>query len=812
MPILALVLYRGVVGDLFSKDKINYVYDAMATRNSKHKLKLDEVFKKNRIYDELILRKLRSRVEAESIIESLILNDKELKGYYIFTEFNRSPRVYLKKTAPKLKLVAQSSIDSLWRAKKNELQLMPFQDHKYLMAEKYERNNRKYMFVKIIDFTELFEGEDGSVVKFVLVNEKQDILFETFGLGKARSFLKSPDFAKLNKERILKATKADIEGDSYVLAYSAVDSGLSLITILPEQEILAALKELNIKSIIILIIIIAAAGLISLYASRELTKTVEELSAATKQIKSGDYSISIKNKSKDEMGELAKSFETMSSEIQELMGELKAQNEVLEETVLERTAQLNNTLNLQKAMVDSLNEGFMIMNKNGVFSATYTKSCETIFKQSPSKQFIGDLFNIPEEEHDDLRSMCEVLVSEKAPFEDMKNYLPDYLRFEDGRIVLCDYVPMHKEDGKMSGIVVTVEDKTKEIQALEESKRQKNHAEMVITILKDKNNYFDFVDDLKIFIRSIKEPNTSSTSDQDLILRHVHTFKGVSSYFKLNELTSFLDNYETKLETEASVDHLATVIELEELLIKQCAAQEEWLGQNAFKSNWEKSHSVSYDVLKKFAIFMKTEDVPAVVYRMYVDNLASRPLMTIFDKYDDLLKYLSISEGIKLSKVEWNGFDIKVPVSIYHDLFNTFVHFYRNIMSHAFEGRRDGDNIVVNTAELIKNGKQKSIKITIADNGNGIDLEKIRKTMKVEGSDQINLLNKIFEDHFTMAEGGSHLSGRGVGLSAFKEKLSQLGGRVEVISSKGKGTKFEIYLPYINDYTIEGASAWDKVA
>jgi sensor histidine kinase regulating citrate/malate metabolism len=39
------------------------------------------------------------------------------------------------------------------------------------------------------------------------------------------------------------------------------------------------------------------------------------------------------------------------------------------------------------------------------------------------------------------------------------------------------------------------------------------------------------------------------------------------------------------------------------------------------------------------------------------------------------------------------------------------------------------------------------------------------------------------------------ISGRGVGLSAVREVVHALGGRIEVLSERGKGTTFAIHLP-----------------
>jgi two-component system NtrC family sensor kinase len=67
--------------------------------------------------------------------------------------------------------------------------------------------------------------------------------------------------------------------------------------------------------------------------------------------------------------------------------------------------------------------------------------------------------------------------------------------------------------------------------------------------------------------------------------------------------------------------------------------------------------------------------------------------------------------------------------------------------------------------------------ITIADNGEGIPPESIKK---------------IFEPFYTTKRVGE---GSGLGLSVSHDIVSALGGKIEVSSESSKGTTFTIYLP-----------------
>lgn len=82
----------------------------------------------------------------------------------------------------------------------------------------------------------------------------------------------------------------------------------------------ALLKNLTVVAAAIFVL----GTLFSLISSRLLTKTIGHLSAAAKRIGQGDFDVTVKAPSRDEIGELARSFNRMA-------GELKARESALEE-------------------------------------------------------------------------------------------------------------------------------------------------------------------------------------------------------------------------------------------------------------------------------------------------------------------------------------------------------------------------------------------------------------------------------------------------------------------------------------------------
>ena len=99
--------------------------------------------------------------------------------------------------------------------------------------------------------------------------------------------------------------------------------------------------------------------------------------------------------------------------------------------------------------------------------------------------------------------------------------------------------------------------------------------------------------------------------------------------------------------------------------------------------------------------------------------------------------------------------------------------------------------------------KNNNIFITLADNGKGIDFNKIRKTVKDskllrnpnEANNKSYLLKALFSPGFSTLDKADHHAGRGIGLSLVKDRVKDLNGKIKVSTAVGKGTKFSIIIP-----------------
>ncbi|MCH8550390.1 MAG: chemotaxis protein CheA [Natronospirillum sp.] len=182
------------------------------------------------------------------------------------------------------------------------------------------------------------------------------------------------------------------------------------------------------------------------------------------------------------------------------------------------------------------------------------------------------------------------------------------------------------------------------------------------------------------------------------------------------------------------------------------------------------------------------------------------PVAHVFDRFPRLVRDLSR----KLDKpidLEIDGQDTEAEKHVIESLADPLVHLMRNAIDHGIEPRS-----VRKAAGKSETGKislsawqeNEWAVIEVADDGGGIDPEKTRRRAYEKGlvderrlkemTDQ-EAIELIFMAGFSTMEVASDLSGRGVGMDVVQTTIEKSGGRLEVESRLGEGSRFRLWLP-----------------
>ena len=189
-------------------------------------------------------------------------------------------------------------------------------------------------------------------------------------------------------------------------------------------------------------------------------------------------------------------------------------------------------------------------------------------------------------------------------------------------------------------------------------------------------------------------------------------------------------------------------------------------------------------------------------------------LKVAFQKFPRIVRQAS-QDLQKQVRFEMNGIELGVDKTIAKSLSGSLVHVLRNSVDHGIEspqkrldaGKPEHGKILISA---VQTGEK--IIVTIEDDGNGIDAERVKKKAIEKGiidkqssfsmSEQ-DVYDLLFAPGFSTAEQVTSVSGRGVGMDVVKSEIAKLGGRVQIESSIGQGTKLILTIPVPKTVLVE---------
>lgn len=183
------------------------------------------------------------------------------------------------------------------------------------------------------------------------------------------------------------------------------------------------------------------------------------------------------------------------------------------------------------------------------------------------------------------------------------------------------------------------------------------------------------------------------------------------------------------------------------------------------------------------------------------------PVDQVFARFPRMIRDLAIVQKKKID-LQISGGDIELDRTIIDKLGNPLVHLIRNAVDHGI----DKEGTI--TLRVVRD--RDAALVMVENTGQSIDYEKVREIAVKRGMvskqeaptlTREDLAKIIFQPHFSTSEVVTEISGRGVGLSAVQEFVTEIGGQVYVESPpkdkvdehgaplKDAGTRFTLELP-----------------
>jgi two-component system chemotaxis sensor kinase CheA len=181
------------------------------------------------------------------------------------------------------------------------------------------------------------------------------------------------------------------------------------------------------------------------------------------------------------------------------------------------------------------------------------------------------------------------------------------------------------------------------------------------------------------------------------------------------------------------------------------------------------------------------------------------PLESTFKRFYRVVRDLANSQK-KSIDLHISGEETELDKTMIEQIADPLKHMVRNSVDHGIEESRE--RVKVGKPEkgniwLRAYQEEGNVIIEIEDDGKGIDSEVIYKKAVSKGltnKSRDNLTPEeiysfLFLPGFSTAQKVTEISGRGVGMDVVKKNIESLKGRIEIISTIGKGTRFKIKIP-----------------
>jgi two-component system, chemotaxis family, sensor kinase CheA len=180
------------------------------------------------------------------------------------------------------------------------------------------------------------------------------------------------------------------------------------------------------------------------------------------------------------------------------------------------------------------------------------------------------------------------------------------------------------------------------------------------------------------------------------------------------------------------------------------------------------------------------------------------PISFVFSRFPRMVRDIAQRLGKQID-LKLTGEQTELDKTVLEKIGDPLVHLVRNSIDHGIEMpdvRIAAGKDAIGTVHLDACHRGGNIAVEVSDDGGGLDKERILAKARQRGlvgpsdiltDEQIHDL--IFLPGFSTAEKTTDLSGRGVGMDVVRRNVKELGGKIELRSERGKGSRFIITLP-----------------
>ncbi|MCX5747043.1 MAG: ATP-binding protein [Proteobacteria bacterium] len=462
----------------------------------------------------------------------------------------------------------------------------------------------------------------------------------------------------------------------------------------------------------------------------------------------------------------------------------------LERKVEQRTQELDERNAGMRLVFDNVAQGFMTIDVQGVLASERSAIVDRWFGKPATGATFSDMIRPHNADLADWFAFTlESIADNVLPQEIALTQLPSRLDTKDRTFTIA-YSPIF-DDGNLVRLLLIVSDVTAQLVQERAQRQQHELVALFQRITADRSGFEEFLADTAGMVASL------AISQEPVVERRLlHTLKGNVGMYGLedfaglcHEIESELDEHTHPLEDaqrERLVDAWRAVVARTRALLGGVSRDITEVRRDELLRLADRAHAgVSSRDLAAALVALTHDPVDRQLERL---GQHARSLAQRLGKGDI---HLDIPEtSLRLETGRW------AP------LWNTLVHAVRNAIDHGLEDAETRIAIgksPAGTLALAAKQSNQTLSIELRDDGRGIDWSAIRRRAEMLGlphATQTDLIEAMFADGVSTREYATETSGRGVGMSALREAVRELGGAIEIESAPGVGTTFRFTFPH----------------
>lgn len=442
-----------------------------------------------------------------------------------------------------------------------------------------------------------------------------------------------------------------------------------------------------------------------------------------------------------------------------------------------------------RAVLNNVSQGLVIVEPDGRLGDQVSQALVDWFGAPPANATVFEYLGKANKRYADwLRLSWEDAFADVLPVEVVLGQMP--ARFEHGSRQLSVLYRPIMEGAQLTHVLLVITDITEQIATERAEEQQREMLASMQRIAADRSIFLDFLADMRARLEVLCQPDVDGLVE----LRELHTLKGNAGIYGLTSIARHCHEVESRL------------IENSRRL-----SDEERAALNALWDGFEQRVRPllgESDGRIQLSFEEYNEALRAIADQESYEQLASRVRVWIDEPTEKRLSLFADQARAVAERLDKPALSVRVdhagmrlPRERLREFWSTFVHVIRNAVDHGIESpedRRAAGKLASGLLTLSTKVESSMVAIRVADDGRGIDWLRVSQKAAERGlphHTREELEQALFSDGVSTKAEASEISGRGVGMSAVRDVVTQMGGSIQIQSTVGRGAEFTFLFP-----------------